>query len=63
VSGLLTWAIVFLIIAIIAYLLGARGFAWFSADIAKFLVWIFIILFVIFLVLSFIRGSPATPTP
>jgi uncharacterized membrane protein YtjA (UPF0391 family) len=44
----LIWlAVVFLVIALVAYLLGARGFAWFSAGIAKTLVWIFVILFVL----------------
>lgn len=51
----LLWiAVVFLVIALIAYLLGARGLAWFTADIAKFLIWLFIILFIITLVLRFI---------
>lgn len=44
---LLWLAVVFLIIALVAYVLGARGLAWFSADIAKFIVWIFIILFIL----------------
>jgi uncharacterized membrane protein YtjA (UPF0391 family) len=51
---LLYIAIVFLVIALIAYVLGARGLAWFSADIAKFLMWLFIILFVIALIARFL---------
>jgi uncharacterized membrane protein YtjA (UPF0391 family) len=47
-------AVVFLVIALIAYVLGARGLAWFSADIAKFVVWLFIILFVITLIARFL---------
>jgi uncharacterized membrane protein YtjA (UPF0391 family) len=51
----LIWlAVVFLIIALIAYLLGARGFAWFSADMAKLLVWIFVILFVLSLIARYL---------
>ncbi|MDR7664688.1 DUF1328 domain-containing protein [Methanosarcina sp. Z-7115] len=37
-------AVVFLILALIAYVLGARGIAGFSMEIAKWLVIIFIIL-------------------
>lgn len=51
---LLYVAIVFLVIALIAYVLGARGLAWFSADIAKFVMWLFIILFIISLVARFL---------
>jgi uncharacterized membrane protein YtjA (UPF0391 family) len=51
---LLYLAVVFLVIALVAYMLGARGLAWFSADIAKFIVWLFVILFVIALVARFL---------
>jgi uncharacterized membrane protein YtjA (UPF0391 family) len=51
---LLYLAVVFLVIALVAYLLGARGFAWFTADIAKFIVWVFIVLFIISLVARFL---------
>ena len=51
----LIWlAVVFLIIAVAAYVLGARGLAWFTADIAKILVWIFVILFIISLIWRFL---------
>lgn len=50
---LLYLAVVFLVIALIAYVLGARGFAWFTADIAKFIVWLFVILFIISLIARF----------
>ena len=46
-------AIVFLVIALIAYALGARNVAWFSADIAKIFVWIFVILFILSLLWRF----------
>jgi uncharacterized membrane protein YtjA (UPF0391 family) len=51
---LLYVAVVFLVIALIAYVLGARGLAWFTADIAKFIVWLFVILFVITLIARFL---------
>jgi uncharacterized membrane protein YtjA (UPF0391 family) len=51
---LLYIAVIFLVIALIAYVLGARGLAWFTADIAKFIIWLFVILFIITLVLRFV---------
>lgn len=44
-------AVVFLILALIAYVLGARGIAGFSMEIAKWLVIIFVILAIISLIL------------
>jgi uncharacterized membrane protein YtjA (UPF0391 family) len=44
----LIWlAVIFLVLALIAYVLGARGVAGFSMEIAKWLVIIFVILAVI----------------
>jgi len=43
-------AVVFLVIALIAYVLGAKGLAGFSVDIAKTIMWIFVILFIITLI-------------
>jgi uncharacterized membrane protein YtjA (UPF0391 family) len=43
-------AVLFLVLALIAYILGARGIAGFSMDIAKWLV----IIFVIVAIVSFI---------
>lgn len=40
-------AVVFLILALVAYVLGARGIAGLSMDIAKWLVIIFIVLAII----------------
>jgi uncharacterized membrane protein YtjA (UPF0391 family) len=40
-------AVVFLILALVAYILGARGIAGFSMEIARWLVIIFIILAII----------------
>lgn len=46
-ADLIGLAIVFLILALVAYVLGARGVAGFSMEIAKWLVIIFIILAII----------------
>jgi uncharacterized membrane protein YtjA (UPF0391 family) len=43
-------ALLFLVLALVAYILGARGIAGFSLDIAKWL----IIIFVIVVILAFI---------
>ena len=43
-ADLIGLALVFLILALIAYVLGARGIAGFSMEIAKWLVIIFIVL-------------------
>ena len=49
-AGLLDFAILFLFIALIAYIVGARGVAGFSMEIAKVLIVLFLVLFVIALV-------------
>jgi uncharacterized membrane protein YtjA (UPF0391 family) len=46
-AGLIGLAIFFIILAFIAYILGARGVAGFSMEIAKWLIIIFIILAII----------------
>jgi uncharacterized membrane protein YtjA (UPF0391 family) len=45
--GLLGLGIVFLIIAFLAYVVGARGIAGFSMEIAKIIIVIFVVLFVV----------------
>ena len=50
-ASLLDLGILFLVIAFIAYILGARGIAGFSMEIAKILIVVFVILFVLTLVL------------
>ena len=46
-ADLIGLAVVFLILALVAYVLGARGVAGFSMEIARWLVIIFIILAII----------------
>jgi uncharacterized membrane protein YtjA (UPF0391 family) len=57
---MLRWAIAFFIIAIIAGALGFYGLANTSADIAKFLALVFIVLFVIALIVG--RSVVGGPT-
>jgi uncharacterized membrane protein YtjA (UPF0391 family) len=50
----LIWlAVIFLILALVFYILGARGVAGFSMEIAKWLV----IIFIIIAVLTFVLGA------
>ncbi len=57
VPNLLWLAIVFFIIAIVAYVLGARGVAGMSAGIGRTLLFVFIILAVIIAIVSLMRGG------
>lgn len=59
--GLLGWAIVFFVVAIIAAILGFTGVYVAAAMIAKVLFWLFVALFIVFLVLGVARrGGPRT---
>jgi uncharacterized membrane protein YtjA (UPF0391 family) len=51
VPDLLYLAVVFFILAIVAGLMGARGIAGLSMEIAKWLIIVFIVLAIIFLIL------------
>lgn len=54
-SGLLTLAIVFFVIAILAYVLGARGVAGMSAGIGRTLLFVFLILAVLFVIVGLVN--------
>ena len=56
---MLSWALTFLVIALIAGVLGFGGIMTASAGIAKVLFFIFIVLFVISIVANAFRGSSA----
>jgi uncharacterized membrane protein YtjA (UPF0391 family) len=49
-TTLLGLAVFFLVIALVAYVLGAKGVAGLSMDIAKILILVFVVLFVLALV-------------
>jgi uncharacterized membrane protein YtjA (UPF0391 family) len=59
---MLYWAVVFLVISLVAALFGFGGIAAASAGIAKLLFGIFLVLFLVFLVISLFRG-PRTGVP
>ena len=59
---MLGWAITFLIVALVAAVLGFGGIADFAVDIARIIFFVAIILFAISAVVALIRGrSPTLP--
>ncbi len=57
VPNLLWLAIVFFIIAIIAYVLGARGVAGMSAGIGRTLLFVFLVLAIIFVIIGLVNRA------
>jgi uncharacterized membrane protein YtjA (UPF0391 family) len=55
--GLLGWALIFLVVAIIAAALGFGGIATASAGIARVLFFIFLVVFVVLLLMNFLRAA------
>ena len=56
-GGLISLAIVFFIIAILAYVLGARGVAGMSAGIGRTLLFVFLVLAVIMLIFGLVNRA------
>jgi uncharacterized membrane protein YtjA (UPF0391 family) len=54
--ALVWWALVFFVIAIIAYLLGARGVGGMSASIGRTLLFVFLVLAIIFAIIGFVNN-------
>lgn len=58
---MLGWSLVFLLVAIVAGVLGFGGLAATSAGIAQTLFYIFLVLFIVSLIINMVRGrSPRT---
>ena len=57
---MLGWALTFLVIALIAAVLGFGGIAGFAVEIAKIIFFVAIILFVVSAVFALIRGRSTT---
>jgi uncharacterized membrane protein YtjA (UPF0391 family) len=55
-GGLIGLAVLFFIIAIIAYVLGARGVAGMSAGIGRTLLFVFLVLAVILVIVGLVQG-------
>jgi uncharacterized membrane protein YtjA (UPF0391 family) len=56
-GNLLHYAIVFLVVALIAAAVGFGGVAGFAMDAARLLFWVFVVLFVITLVAGLVRRT------
>ena len=52
---MIRWAVIFLVIALVAALLGFGGIASTAAGIAQILFWVFVVFFVIALAANFLR--------
>ena len=60
---MLSWAITFFLLAIVAAVFGFAGLAGTLASIAKFLALLFVVLFVATLIYSMVTGRSSAPTP
>lgn len=58
---MLRWALIFLVVALIAAVLGFTTIAGAAMGVAKILFWIFAALFVISLVMHLVRGRGSAP--
>ena len=58
---MLRWALIFLIVALVAAALGFTGIAGASAGIAQILFWVFVAVFLVMLLGSLARGGGARP--
>lgn len=56
---MLRWALIFLVVALVAGLLGFTGVAGVSYDFAKILFWIFLIIFLVSLITGLVRRPSA----
>ena len=55
--ALVWWALVFFVIAIIAYLLGARGVAGMTAGVGRMLLFVFLVLAILFAIIGFLNNN------
>ena len=60
---MLSWALVFLVVALIAGVLGFTSVAGAAMGIAKILFFVFLVLFVVSLVMHLVRGRGVGPGP
>jgi uncharacterized membrane protein YtjA (UPF0391 family) len=56
-GGLIGLAVIFFIIALVAYVLGARGVAGMSAGIGRTLLFVFLVLAIIFVIVGLVHGT------
>jgi uncharacterized membrane protein YtjA (UPF0391 family) len=58
---MLNWALTFLVVALIAGVLGFTTVAGAAIEIAKIIFFIFVVLFLVSLVMHFVRGRAGAP--
>jgi uncharacterized membrane protein YtjA (UPF0391 family) len=58
-TGLVSLAVVFFIIALVAYAIGARGLAGLSAGVGRTLLFVFLVLAVVFAILALVNHGAA----
>ena len=56
-SGLVSLAVIFFVVAIVAYLFGAKGVAGMSAGVGRTLLMVFVVLAVVMLVIGFLNRT------
>lgn len=61
-SDMLTWVLIFLVIALLAAIFGFTGLARAAAGIAKIIFFIFLIFFIVSLILMLVGKVHATPS-
>jgi uncharacterized membrane protein YtjA (UPF0391 family) len=54
---MLRWALIFLIVAIVAAIFGFGDIVYFATDIAKILFFVFMVVFVVMLALGLVEGK------
>lgn len=60
---MLMWALLFLVVAVIAGALGFGGIAIVSIELAKVIFWLFLVLFVVALAYTLVTGRNPRPPP
>ena len=60
--GILKWALIFFLVAIVAALFGFTGIAAAATDVARILFAVFLVLFLVLLVIGLLR-KPGRPSP
>lgn len=55
---MLQWALIFLVVALIAGAMGFGGIAIISVELARILFFVFLVLFVVSLIAGLLRGRP-----
>lgn len=56
---MLRWALIFLVVALVAAVLGFTAIAGAAIDVAKILFYVFLVLFVVSLIMHMVRGRGA----